>query len=61
LKKKHLHRLGLYWHSSSELSMFAEERDLDGLGEIYELFKFCPDCGARLTKPVIRKQMGWEA
>jgi hypothetical protein len=42
--------LGRYWHSSSELSMFRYQKDIDGLGSIYEWFNYCPYCGKDLRK-----------
>ncbi len=52
-RKKHLHTLGTYWHSSSEIFMFKKNSDIDGYGGIERFFDFCPDCGEKLTLDVI--------
>ena len=50
------HIIGQYDHSSSEYYQFRLGSDCDGLNMHHTYFKFCPACGAKITKAVIKKQ-----
>lgn len=56
MKQCKLHTIGQYWHSSSELCVFSVGSERDGLGWVDGYFNFCPDCGARITKKIIKFQ-----
>lgn len=56
MNKKHLHVIGLYWHSSSELHLYRRGSEQDGIGGTYCYFQFCPECGKRLTKRILAAQ-----
>ena len=59
MKKCKWHTLGQYHHSSSELAPFCCQDDIDGLGfALMPIFyKFCPECGTRITKSIVKRQM----
>jgi len=54
--KKHLHIVGQYYHSCSETFNFAILSEIDGLGKIACYYKYCPECGVKLTKKIIQDQ-----
>ena len=56
MKKKHYHIIGRYWHDSSTLLNYRKGSERDGLGDTYLYYKFCPDCGKKITKEIIRRQ-----
>ena len=57
MKKCKYHVIGQYWHSSSELCLYCRGSDIDGLGMVGDYFNFCPYCGERITKKIIKAQM----
>lgn len=56
MKPCKFHTIGEYWHSSSELCLFELGSDVDGLGWVAGYFKFCPHCGTKITKKIIKFQ-----
>lgn len=51
------HTIGQYWHSTSELCNFCTVDEIDGLGDLYKFYKFCPDCGTKITAAIRKAQM----
>lgn len=56
IKRCELHTIGQYDHSCSELYNFQIGSDCDGLNTTHEYYKFCPECGERITRDIIKKQ-----
>lgn len=49
-------QVGTYSHSSSEDSPLYEDLEVDGMGNLFSwnLFKFCPRCGTKVDKGIIK-------
>ena len=56
------HVIGQYWHSSSELRNFCLKSEIDGLGTSLGVifYKFCPNCGEKITEKIKVYQMNLE-
>ena len=55
-KKCKTHMIGQFWHSSSELCNYRIGSEIDGMGQVADYYRYCPDCGARITKAIIKRQ-----
>lgn len=55
-KRKHYHIIGQYWHDSSTTYNYSKGSERDGLSTTAGYYIFCPNCGKKITKKIIKEQ-----